>query len=542
MPVYRYKLTGPDPNEIKKFVSGTPTFSAAGTFYVDFTAVVGDKTDLDEYMTSRGYTYVSQDPTNTPTDEAGTQGTDKINVYDEGLLLAKQPAINFVGAGVSAVNNGGASRIDVTIPGGASVTNTAPVNVDVAAAVVGVSTEAARQDHKHSVSVGTPSDIGTANAAGSSNNLVRADHVHNLPFATVQTVLGTASSAVGFNNQRLTSVADPTGAQDAATKAYVDATKQGLDIKDSCRAATTANITLSGTQTIDGVACIAGDRVLVKNQTTASQNGPYVVAAGAWSRASDADTSAKVTSGLYVFVSEGTSNGGNGFVLTTADPIVLNTTALTFTQFSGAGQITAGAGLTKTGNTLDVVANGDGSIVVNANDIQVGVLASDAQHGTRGGGTLHAAATGATAGFMSAADKTKLDGLPTTPATGTFTWGNSSIATSTATRYLSPGFDSSLAGTTTEKAFRLPRAGTLRNLRIRANTAGVGAANLTYRVRLNATNTSIVATMAANTQDGSDLSNTAAVVAGDLISISVAKASSITTSPVDVVVSLEFGP
>src|SRR5437764_12386180 len=101
---------------------------------------------------------------------------------------------------------------------------------------------------------------------------------------------------------------------------------EGTAIKQPCRVATTATITLSGTQTIDGVAVVAGDRVLVKDQTTGSQNGIYVVAAGAWSRATDADVSAEVTAGLFTFVAEGTANGDNGFVLTTNDPIVLATT------------------------------------------------------------------------------------------------------------------------------------------------------------------------------------------------------------------------
>jgi len=84
---------------------------------------------------------------------------------------------------------------------------------------------------------------------------------------------------VNFQTKKITNLADPVSAQDAATKAYVDAVKQALDIKDSVRAATTANITLSGAQTIDGVSVVAGDRVLVKDQSTASQNGIYVAAA-----------------------------------------------------------------------------------------------------------------------------------------------------------------------------------------------------------------------------------------------------------------------
>lgn len=161
--------------------------------------------------------------------------------------------------------------------------------------------------------------------------------------------------------------------KEVATKEYVDATKQGLDVKDSVRVATTANITLSGLQTIDGVTVVAGDRVLVKNQTTASQNGIYVAAAGAWSRATDADASADVTAGMYAFVSEGTTQADSGWVLTTNDAITLGTTALNFTQFSGAGQITAGDGLTKNGNTLNV-AGTSGRIVANADSIDLATV------------------------------------------------------------------------------------------------------------------------------------------------------------------------
>lgn len=179
------------------------------------------------------------------------------------------------------------------------------------------------------------------------------------------------TTSVSFNNNKITGLADPTSAQDAATKAYVDATRSGLDVKDSVRAATTANITLSGTQTIDGVSVTTGDRVLVKNQSTASQNGIYVVAAGSWARATDADSDAEVTSGLFTFVEEGTVNSDSGWVLSTNSTITLGTTALTFAQFSGAGQITAGDGLTKDGNTLNVATADTGRIVVNADSIDL---------------------------------------------------------------------------------------------------------------------------------------------------------------------------
>ena len=118
------------------------------------------------------------------------------------------------------------------------------------------------------------------------------------------------------------------------------------DLKESCRVATTANITLSGTQTIDGVAVVANDRVLVKNQTTGSQNGIYVVAAGAWARATDCDANAEVTSGLHTFVTEGITNGNTGWQLTTDDPITVGTTALVFAQFTGGGGVSDHGALT----------------------------------------------------------------------------------------------------------------------------------------------------------------------------------------------------
>lgn len=157
-------------------------------------------------------------------------------------------------------------------------------------------------------------------------------------------------------NRKLTGLADPVGAQDAATKNYVDLVVQGLAPKQSVRAASLGNIaTLSGAMTIDGVALVAGDRVLVKDQTTASQNGIYVVAAGAWTRAVDADVWGELVS-AYVFVESGTTNADMGY-LSTVDPGgTLGTTAVTFVQFTGAGQILAGAGLTKSGNSLDVGA------------------------------------------------------------------------------------------------------------------------------------------------------------------------------------------
>jgi hypothetical protein len=153
--------------------------------------------------------------------------------------------------------------------------------------------------------------------------------------------------------------ATPTDSAHVATKGYVDSARSGLDVKQSVRAATTAPVLLaSGLEngdTVDGVVLATGDRVLVKDQSSGSENGIYVVqASGAAVRAEDFDSSAEVTAGAFTFVEEGTTNGDTGFVLTTNDTITLGTTALTFTQFSGTGQITAGDGLSKDGATLNV--------------------------------------------------------------------------------------------------------------------------------------------------------------------------------------------
>lgn len=113
--------------------------------------------------------------------------------------------------------------------------------------------------------------------------------------------------------------------------------RNGTDWKQSVRAASTANIaSLSGLLTIDGITVVAGDRVLVKDQSTGSANGIYVAAAGAWSRATDCDANAEVTAGLSVMVTEGTTSADSQWRLTTNDAIVVGTTALTFAQI-GAG-------------------------------------------------------------------------------------------------------------------------------------------------------------------------------------------------------------
>ena len=189
--------------------------------------------------------------------------------------------------------------------------------------------------------------------------------------------LANPTGAVDLNSQRITNLADPTSAQDAVTKSYADALTSGLDVKESVKVATTANITLSGTQTIDGVAVSADERVLVKNQSTASQNGIYDCKAGAWSRSSDFDSNTEVTSGAFTFVEQGTVNADAGFVLTTDGSITVGSTALSFTQFSGAGAITAGDGLQKSGVEISADVKANGGVVIESSELAVDLGASN---------------------------------------------------------------------------------------------------------------------------------------------------------------------
>jgi hypothetical protein len=177
------------------------------------------------------------------------------------------------------------------------------------------------------------------------------------------------SASVSLNAQKITNLLDPVSAQDAATKAYVDSVAQGLDAKGSVKAATTASITLSGAQTIDGVSVVANDRVLVKNQSTASQNGVYLAQSGAWTRALDMDAWSEVPN-AFVFVEQGTTQADTGWVCTADQGGTLGTTAIAWTQFSSAASYVAGNGLTLTGNVFDVVGTAN-RITINADSIDI---------------------------------------------------------------------------------------------------------------------------------------------------------------------------
>jgi len=161
----------------------------------------------------------------------------------------------------------------------------------------------------------------------------------------------TGTLAMGGNS--ITGLADPTNGTDAANKNYVDATAAGLTWKTAVKAASTGDLTLANEQTVDGVALVAGDRVLVKDQTTAADNGIYIVVdGGAWTRSTDADSAAELD-GAAVFVQQGTTNADSGWVQT-ATIVTVGTTAQTWVQFSGSSTYVAGIGLSLSGNQFDV--------------------------------------------------------------------------------------------------------------------------------------------------------------------------------------------
>ena len=240
--------------------------------------------------------------------------------------------------------------------------------------------------------------LGAATATSitaTSGNLTLAAAAGNNSVSITPTGTGTVDVA----SKRITSLADPTQAQDAATKAYVDSLANGLDVKQSVRAASTsaltatysngssgvgATLTNAGTQaalTLDSIALSVGNRVLIKDQSAEEQNGVYTVTTVGtistnWvlTRATDFDNSpgTEVGPGVFFFVEEGTTQQDNGYVISTDDAIIIGTSPIMFSQFSGAGQITAGDGLTKSGNTINAVGTSNRiDVAVDAIDISI---------------------------------------------------------------------------------------------------------------------------------------------------------------------------
>lgn len=348
--------------------------------------------------------------------------------------------------GTTAIALGASST---TLAGLTSVTSTG-----FTGALTGNASTATTLENARTIAISGPI-TGTATSFNGSTNITIPVTALDVGHANVTGVLdvnhgGTGvTTSTGTGSVVLSASPDLTGTPTAPTAASgtnttqlattefvtaaVDAARSGLDVKASVKVATTENITLSNTQTVDGVALSVGDRVLVKDQSTASQNGIYVVSSAAWARATDADADAEVTAGMFTFVEQGTVNADAGFVLSTDGPIVVGTTALTFTQFSGAGQIVAGTGLTKTGNTLNVGA-GTG-ITVNADDVALTGqalafhnLATNGIVARTGSGTVAARTVTGTANRTTVTNGDGVSGNPTVDIASTYV-GQTSITT-----------------------------------------------------------------------------------------------------------------
>jgi hypothetical protein len=274
----------------------------------------------------------------------GLANVDNTSDADKPVSTATQSALDAKAPLASPTFTG-----TVTLPSG-TVTSTmiadgtivnADINASAAIALSKLATDPlARANHTGTQTASTISDFDTQ---------VRTSKVTDLAAPT---------SSFSMNSQKITNLADPTADQDAATKAYVDAATSGLNVHDSVKAATTANITLAtdveNGDVLDGVTLATGNRILVKNQTTKSQNGVYTVnASGAPTRATDYDSTPEVDAGDFIFVENGTVNGKTGWVQTNTITTI-GTDAIEFTQFSGSGTYVAGTGLTLTGNTFSI--------------------------------------------------------------------------------------------------------------------------------------------------------------------------------------------
>ena len=476
--------------------SYTGTLNAITQAITDNTTLVATTAYVksQNYLTSVvGTSPVTASVTGSTATVSMTAATTSVNGYltstDWTTFNNKQPAGAYLTGNQSITLSG-----DVTGSGTTAITTTL-----AAAGTAGTYTKVTT-DSKGRVTTGTTlsaSDIPTLAASKISDfdTQVRTNRLDQMT---------APSAAVSFNSQKITGLADPTSAQDAATKQYVDATRQGLTVKDAVRAATTANIALTGNPTVDGVALVNDNRILVKDQTTGSQNGLYKVASGLWTRTEDSDaTTGELAGGSFVFVQEGTINADSGFVCTNDGAVTVGTTALTFTQFSGAGMVVAGTGLTKTGNSIDVIGTTN-RITANADSIDIASTyvgqTSITTLGTVGTGTWQGTTVAVAYGGTGATTSTGsgavvLANTPTliTPVLGTPGSGNFSSGT-----FTWPTFNQNTSGTA---------AGLSATLAV--GSGGTGATTLTGLVKGNGTSAFTAAV------DGTDyLSPTATIDGG----------------------------
>ena len=270
-------------------------------------------------------------------------------------------AIGGVGAFVDKASSQVLTNKDLT-----ATSNQFTVATATQSGVVELATDAETNTGTDQFRAVTPAGIG---AFTGTNNITTVGTISTGVWSGTKLVAGkvpniedlTVGGDLAMGGNKITGLADPTIASGAATKSYVDAARSGLDVKASVRVASTAAISgfpdLSSAPTIDGITLQDGDRVLIKDESSASNNGIWVWnnLGSVFSRATDFDTNTEVTAGAFTFVEEGSTHADSGWVVTTNDDITVGTTGITWSQFSGAGQITAGDGVQKSGNTLSVM-------------------------------------------------------------------------------------------------------------------------------------------------------------------------------------------
>jgi len=309
--------------------------------------------NTDDFNTTAGHVELEDTVVKTITTDSGalTPSTHGISILGgEGVDVTHAgTSITVAGEDATSSNKGIASFnvTDFTVTTGAVTLNVERVEDIVSNLVLGgTGIDATYTDGAGTLSIDIDSTVTTNSGTQTLTNKTLGSST-------------SLSANLDANSNKIINLTTPTASTDAANKAYVDSVSQGLDVKQSVRVSTTANVNLSTAleagDVIDGVTLVAGNRVLVKHQTAGGDNGLYVVqSSGAAVRADDANVSSEVTAGFFTFVEEGTLYGNTGWVLTTDNPITLGTTPLTFTQFSGTGTFTAGSGLTLTGTEFSV--------------------------------------------------------------------------------------------------------------------------------------------------------------------------------------------